>query len=303
LVVQALYGYAPGSSSLRRFGRSRSPMSSPPDPAGISRAVVIATTPRSGSFYLSELLWNTQVCGHPSEYVRREDTPIWHTLLGCRSYEDYIDAYLTRGWSQNGVFGAKLMWEQFIRFVTDLTGRHNLGDQEIAALLASAFGQCKYVFLCRADTLRQSISYFRALKTGRWHRTVHSSLSPSREETFDGGAIAGLRVELEDQINRWKEFFQRTGAEFITVYYEELERQPQRCLSNILDFLGIPSPIAVVDTSLGLLKQSDEVTERWLTMFEMHRRAATEVAPGSAHDAKNFRCCQQDLASRKRTST
>jgi LPS sulfotransferase NodH len=85
-------------------------------------AYIVAATPRSGSFYVTECLRNTGICGRPSEYVRREDTHIWSQTLGASSYENYLSLYLARGWTGNGVFGAKLMWDQLVRFAEDLSG-------------------------------------------------------------------------------------------------------------------------------------------------------------------------------------
>src|SRR2546423_1330731 len=103
------------------------------------KACIIATTPRCGSHHISGLLWNTGYCGRASEYVRPEDTLIWRETLGCNSFEDYTTFYLARGWTRNGVFGAKLMWEQLVRLTQDLSGEKDLDHLAMAAIMAAPF--------------------------------------------------------------------------------------------------------------------------------------------------------------------
>jgi trehalose 2-sulfotransferase len=233
-----------------------------------TRACIIAATPRTGSHHLAELLWTTDLCGRPSEYVRREDKAIWGGLHGCKTFEQYLDFYLIRGWSSNRVFGAKLMWDQLARLARDLSGDCHLSDREIANFMDSAFDKCKYIFLIRRNVVRQAISYFRALNTGQWHRASNEVAVGQGAETFDFDKIEALRSEIERSLRRWKAYFAHTGVEHMTIFYEELVSDRKSCINSILDFMNIPGRVLGELGPGHLLRQSDETTEEWLSRYD-----------------------------------
>jgi trehalose 2-sulfotransferase len=233
------------------------------------KAYVIAATPRSGSFYLSELLWNTGICGRPSEYVRIEDVELWQGLHGCKSYNEYLHFYLIQGWTRNGVFGAKLMWEQLVRLAEDLLCKDNLTDNKIADGISYAFDDCKYVVLRREDKLRQAISYYRALSTNKWHKTIEDLPEAHQPIEFDANRIDSLKADILAQEQRWQMYLSEVGAKYITVTYEDVQIKPEKCISTILDFLEIPGDRKLVPGQL--LRQADAVTERWVQIYENSR--------------------------------
>ena len=96
---------------------------------------IIATSPRTGGHFLCDLLASTQICGHPSEYLLLQTEHKWRTLLRCRTRQEYLDFYLKKGWSTNGVFGAKLTWRQFCEFTSELGGGPSLNNQERVSVL------------------------------------------------------------------------------------------------------------------------------------------------------------------------
>jgi LPS sulfotransferase NodH len=239
---------------------------------------IIAATPRSGSYFLCELLANTDLCGYPAEYVLDEDEHIWRECLGCSSREEYLDHFLRRGWSKNRVFGAKLTWRQFTRFAEDLLGRPCPNDAELARSIAHVFGGCGYIFLRRHDRLRQAISYHRALASQRWTKSSEGDDVPHPAEVFDADAIDRLMraVELDDA--RWREYLDQTRAVYLTVYYEDLVSRPAESLANILAFLGVPFEPARPFRPGRLRRQADSVTERWIERF---RATCPGAAPHS----------------------
>ena len=88
---------------------------------------IIATTQRSGSTLLSDLLLQTGICGHPGEYLtssfveRNEDL-----LKACNKnpinggLKDYIKYVYKHYHSKNGVCGLKIPWDQILKIHNDI---------------------------------------------------------------------------------------------------------------------------------------------------------------------------------------
>ena len=92
-----------------------------PRPAAIGQcgcldAYLICATPRTGSSLLCGLLASTGVAGNPESYFRQQDEPSWAAQWGISGtdgtfdYALYLQTALAAGRSENGVFGARVMW-------------------------------------------------------------------------------------------------------------------------------------------------------------------------------------------------
>ncbi len=87
---------------------------------------LICSTPQSGSMLLSEALKKTGIAGRPEEYFKllriktsieqlglnskRRNGPGWSKLWDVRTYAHYLAEVLEEGTSNNGIFGAHVMW-------------------------------------------------------------------------------------------------------------------------------------------------------------------------------------------------
>jgi LPS sulfotransferase NodH len=169
------------------------------------------------------------------------------------------------------VFGVKLMWEQFIRLTQDLSGEQNLNTCAMAAIMAAPFSTCKYVFLTRGDRVRQAISYYRALKTGRWNRTEATVAAAG--ETYDPTAIGALATEIDRLNAQWRQFFSETGVEHLELIYESFIASPETHLRQVFDFVGVTAPASRKwPASSGLLPQSDSTTEEWVARYRSEQQ-------------------------------
>ena len=135
---------------------------------------VIATTQRSGSTLLSDLLLQTGICGQPGEYLtssfveRNEDL-----LKACNSspinssLKDYIKYVYTRYHSKNGTCGLKITWDQILKIHNDVLipfPRINSVENSFKYF----FGKPK-IILRRANLVSQAVSKYVALQTNKWH--------------------------------------------------------------------------------------------------------------------------------------
>jgi LPS sulfotransferase NodH len=232
--------------------------------------LIIATTPRTGGHFLCELLTETGICGRPSEYILNAAKNVWREMRGFESRAEYIVHYTLTGWSGNGIFGAKLTWNQFCEMTDDFSGRSRLTSIDRALTIERAFGGCRYIFLRRRDKLRQAISYHRALCTGRWSSLkagkIAGRFDPDAVEAYDHDSLDQLIAAIVKAEGDWLEYFRETGIAHLTIFYEDL------AVDKIGVVRGILSHVGIEDDWNGacegkLHQQSDSKTEEWVRRY------------------------------------
>lgn len=147
-------------------------MTTPTNAAEHIDSYFICATPRTGSSLLLGLLESTGVAGRPQAYFRAPDEPLWadrwqipRASDGSFDYADYVRAALAAGTTDNGVFGAKLVWGTLDQVVDKLgTVYPDLAGEDVR-LLDRAFGRTRFVYLRRDDVLAQAVSWLRAEQT------------------------------------------------------------------------------------------------------------------------------------------
>jgi trehalose 2-sulfotransferase len=230
---------------------------------------IIATTPRTGGHFLCDLLASTEICGRPSEYLLPQNERKWQKRCSCRTRAEYLAFYLNRGLSVNGVLGAKLTWRQFCEFTAELNGSECLSNLARGLLLERTFCRSEYIFLRRRDRLRQAISYWRALQTGRWSsRTV--AVRHSAAEVFDSDAIDELVQKIDASESLWLAYLDELDIKYLALYYEDLIDQPRKWVAETLQFLGITHHWDGMCRS-ELLRQRDELTEEWVKRYSLQK--------------------------------
>ena len=211
------------------------------------RAYLVCATQRSGSTLLCSLLTATGVAGRPREYFEavaatgrpphpgdyldglepvgndpRDDprppvAPDYSALDGVADYREHLRRTLAAGTTDNGVFAAKLMFNQLAELAT-LTGalseHAGVAVSDLPARLTGVDpARVSWVWVSREDVVRQAVSLWTAMQTrpsgrlaarpgGRLAallrpggaRTAASRLRarPRRSPRERGGARAGL---------------------------------------------------------------------------------------------------------------
>ena len=183
---------------------------------------LVCATHRSGSNLLCEAFTGTGLAGQPYAYFRE---PLLRTLAGRWNVGDfsaYLQALFDRTSTPNEVFGAKVMADDLPGLLAALPDLPGLERLEGHALLAAAFPNLRYVWLRRADKLRQAISWERAAQTGLWTDYGEQlPIVPARPR-FDKRAIQARLDELERSEAVWQQFFEHAGVQPVQVGYEEL---------------------------------------------------------------------------------
>ncbi|WP_255945772.1 Stf0 family sulfotransferase [Streptomyces odontomachi] len=213
----------------------------------------VCATPRTGSSLLLGLMESTGVAGRPQAYFRAPDEELWAERWGLDrgaqgrvDYADFVRAALTAGRSENGVFGAKLMWGTLDEVVEKLAGVHpDLAGRD-TALLERAFGRTRFVYLHRDDILAQAVSWLRAEQTGTWyiggHGEIGGGAAGGGSPRFDAAGIDRWIRTIREHNAAWQAWFAATGIRPHTVRYEDLAADPAAVVRGILDFLGLALP-------------------------------------------------------------
>jgi trehalose 2-sulfotransferase len=239
-------------------------------------AYMICTAPRSGSTMLCSLLAATGVAGNPASWFYETDVAAWRERLDLLGGEGdganlapVFQAAIKQGSGGTGVFGLRQQGESF-RYLFD----------QLATLVADAitdverfqkvFGPTLFIHLTRADKVEQAVSYLKAHQSGLWHVAPDGSelerVAAHRDPVYDGKEIKRLVQMLEGYDRQWAGWFAHEGISPLPILYEELNRDPEATLRDILDALGLDGR-AAVGIVPGVRKLADGISEQWVARY------------------------------------
>jgi trehalose 2-sulfotransferase len=222
---------------------------------------IIATTPRTGSFLLCEGLNATRIAGRPQEYGARDDTGTWRDFCGCSTHAEYFFRFPDLCRSGNGVFGAKMMWIQFVCWGRDARLYMRSG-KSTPDLLQTVVGPVQMVRLVRRDTVRQAVSWLRAQATGVWSKRENDSSGTVEGPAYDSASLRRAVQMLERQSQNWDAALSLVDVPVLTIAYEDLAASYRETVARVLDFLELPWSGALPEPVLQ--RQADAVTEEWV---------------------------------------
>jgi trehalose 2-sulfotransferase len=271
----------------------------------VTRSYLVCATPRSGSTLLCHLLAQTDVAGRPEEYfeaLRHSGQPRrpheyfdpdrhahiierlafrelpagaaqpLHPLWTVETYDRYLAWALEQGTTDNGVFGAKLMWGYLGDFATLLRGIDGMAGLPVPELLAHAFPGLHYVQITRRDKVRQAVSLWKAVQTQAW-RAGTDAEHPAAAPVFSFRAINYLIRMLTAHDASWDAYFLGLGIEPLTLTYEELAEAPEPVVRRVLEYVGIEPPEQIDLDGPALAVQADEMSEEWVRRVHEHLAA------------------------------
>lgn len=269
------------------------------------RSYLVCATQRSGSTLVCELLKGTGVAGRPEEYFEatqqtgipphpgefleglertglgiRDDpeppeAPRYSSLAGVADYEQHLERVLELGTTPNGVFGAKLMFNQLTELASLASDVPKYDGLERGELLERLFGSPRYIWVSRGDKVRQAVSMWKALQTRRW-RADMSTERPEPEYRYMGIEHLVRRFESED--SGWSKFFATHRIEPLRISYEgDLERDLAGTVQRVLDWLGVSAPAGWRPPE-PMDRQSDAGSEDWVAAYHRDRAASRRGA-------------------------
>ncbi len=273
------------------------------------RSYLVCSTPRSGSTLVCQALAQSGVAGRPEEYfealrhsgrprrpeeyftgvtdtsildhlterVVGDDPPQRSPLWSRTAYDRYLEWVFAAGTTDNGVFGAKLMWGYLGDFVSLLRNVSAYRDVPLADLLPTVFPDLQFVRVVRANKVRQAVSLWKAVQTAAWSEShdapkeapppYKSFLEESRPGLrFHFRAIEHLLHQILVQEAFWDTFFEHIGTKPILVLYENFAGDYTTSTVRLLERLGLeaPDPESLVPP---LKRQSDAVNDDWVRRY------------------------------------
>jgi LPS sulfotransferase NodH len=252
------------------------------------RSLLICGSQRSGTSLLCRALADTGVCGQPEEYFLAEDPaklPDWRfweegfygVRHGAKDRVDYLRIVYGLGASPNGVFAAKLMWNNLPWAVRKFQEMPSFAEMSRAAIFRAAFPGLRVVNVRRRDRVRQAVSWARMAQDGVWVVSDDEPAVPSRTPKYDFDLIAALERLILDGELGWRLFYEELGLTPYEVVYEDLVA-PGVLTANvtgILEHVGVRAPSDVI-LHPRTHRQADSVNDEWTARY-LAEKVSAEV--------------------------
>lgn len=208
-----------------------------------AHSYLIASTQRSGSYFLSHLLHSTGQLGAPLEYLHPEHAEPWQRELEADNFPAMMHKLFERRTSPNGWFGIKAHWDHF-EF-----GRKNGLDDLVRVE--------RFIRIERRDRIAQAVSLALARQTKAWL----SMQEQIREPEYQDHAIERALNTLNRQSRKWDEWAAAAGVRPLQVYYEDLVAEPLEVVNEILDEFGLERMASLPPVATS--KQASAVNQEW----------------------------------------
>jgi LPS sulfotransferase NodH len=246
-------------------------------------SIVICSLPRSGSWLLSEALDRTGIAGHAREYLRAELERRYAKDWGVAApgdVDEFTRGMFRAGTTANGVFALKVHWHDCMRYIACARASGRGGSD--ADVLRAMLPEPRFVHIVRRDSVRQAVSWARALDSDAWWQVDgESSSADASAERWDPDfeKIEVLQALLAEGERGWRAFFAAGGIAPVEVVYEDLVADYAPTVRRVLDQLGVaPGPDDAGIAPPSLRRQADAMSERWVQdHLHLQRAAAIPV--------------------------
>jgi LPS sulfotransferase NodH len=261
------------------------------------RPYLVLASQRSGSTLLVESLRSTGLAGNPAEFfqylpetglspqprqwfegVTDESilallAPLEPGTPSTETAEQWRERIRREGRTANGVWGAKLMWNQtplLVRRADELPDRSGTGLR--SAIVDVVGAEPLYIYVSRQDKVHQAVSFWRAVQTRVWRAPAVRTFDDSA--VYHAGGIAHLLTILQEQDRRWREWFASEGITPLEVDYRSLAANSTRVVGTVLAELGLDPTLAPPPV---LERQADVRSNYWVERY--FKDAAKEGLP------------------------
>lgn len=243
---------------------------------------ILCTSPRSGSTLLTTLLRATGVAGHPASWFHDLSLQGWADGLGVPLPEGnaadqaatLIETAQQKGRAGGPLFGLRLQRQSAPFFLQILGQLHPEAPGDLSRIRAR-FGETRFLYLSRQDKVAQAVSYMRAVQSGLWHRAADGSelerLAPHRDPHYDAAFLSEWVATFTGYDHAWRAWFAAERITPLALTYEDLSRDPLRCLGQVLGHLDRdPHQAQLVSPGVQIL--SDSQSADWIARFKREAR-------------------------------
>jgi len=240
----------------------------------LTNSYLICATPRTGSTLLCSLLKATGVAGVPESYFRRQDLHRWAKRWGVSrpdgafDFKQYVQEAIKAGQSDNGVFGARIMWGTLDELTQEL--RTTSPAATDSKLIQHTFGHTKYIHIRRNDVVAQAVSRLIAEQTQIWHQLKgEPPIGAKNNPHYDFDALHRYVREAQEQVQAWEDWFRRNDLHPYQISYSQLDENPDAVILEILEFLGLALPPELVPIQASNKRLANEINEQWIARYHV----------------------------------
>jgi LPS sulfotransferase NodH len=257
-----------------------------------SSSYLVCASQRSGTTMLCRALAETGIAGRPDEYflaVDESDRPEWRgwehgpfgRAHGARDREHYLEIVAGLGTTPNGVFGAKLMWNNLPWAVAKFQELPRFSGLDRAAVLHAAFPGLRVVHVTRRDRVRQAVSWARMAQDGVWVESDDEPARPTAAPRYDFRLISDLEALIVESEAGWRELFAELGVTPYEVVYEDIvvDGGFETAVLGVLDHLGLGTGGLTEAPRPRTHRQSDDLNDAWVERYTAERGRRSDIAP------------------------
>lgn len=251
-----------------------------------TRSYLVWFSQRVGSTLLAHTLEDTGIAGRPREWLNAPNVAELLARSSAKTAFELRDSLWRQATTDNGVMATKYgmhegLHAELTSFLAPLAhGSDTHGRAQWEALYPS----CKHVFVTRRNKIRLAVSWWRAIKSGEWHRAKRASSTAQKSppvsdliDRYDYNAIEHLFTEASLREADMQEVFDRWGVVPHTVVYEDMIDAYEPTVRGVLDFLDLAGP-GVEIAAPAFEQLADDVSEAWFRRFRAERAARLQAA-------------------------
>lgn len=229
---------------------------------------------RTGSTWLCQALSSTQVAGQPGEWFLAADPATLPAHYGVANVPDMLGKIRQRGTTPNGVFGLKqgICQPYFGQLIALLSQGASFESSSRIGLWETLFPNHKHIFMTRRNKVRLAVSWWRAIRSGEWHRRhgeIKSNADLSADYSFD--AINHLVSESILREAALQELFDEAKIVPLTITYEDMVYDASATVRSVLTYLGYED-CATIHFATDLERLSDDISEEWVQRYRREKQ-------------------------------
>ena len=219
---------------------------------------LLAGVPRSGSTFVSHVLWQTGCLGAPLEYCNFEPTgPYGHASHSPTEQLRLWRAALAGRTSPNGVFGLKGFPLQF----EALQQRNSALLIQIMRMLIPSRERGRIVLLRRRDRTAHAISYARAILSGIWR--AEQERGSRAEPAYSRIAIERADRMIESQEGSWRAMLGDLRIAPLELWYEDVLADSAAAVARVAGYVGVDIDPAAAVKVPPVERQSQQGAQAW----------------------------------------
>jgi LPS sulfotransferase NodH len=218
-----------------RLNLAENPLVTPLAP-NIKATFLIAFTVRCGSNYFCDCL-KTAGCGQPTEFFQFPlgiQNKWYYQKVGAApdDFKTFLPKLIDK-FSQNDIFGAKLAWAH--RSVLEAAIAK---DFPATPTINAAFGQPLWLQMIRRDKIGQTISWWRAIKTGKWLETQEGAAGTQQPPPpYNFAELYHCLSDILCCEYQWTQWFEQSGIKPVVIAYEDFVAQKSETLFQVVQLL------------------------------------------------------------------